>query len=143
MKHLFSMLLAVAVGSAAQAAQDPAFLLQDKSSELLMPAGAAEALWRVQLQKAGAQRLARLYPPQRWGFLSQVEGGFNQAKICIVTARAALLPRSGKSLQFVPRKMATTFDAQPGATQEQCQALAHAKLDEAVGAVISSLVAPR
>ena len=107
MKHLCTAVLVLTLGSAAHGAQDPAFLLQDKSSELLMPAATADTVWRAQIQKAGAQRLAKLYPPQRWGFLSQVEGGFNEGKVCVVTARAALLPRSGKSLQFVPRKMAT------------------------------------
>ncbi len=143
MKSLSCVLVVLACGGPAFAAPDPIFLVQDRSTESLMPPGAADAVWRAQIQKSGANRLAKLYAPARWGFLSQVEGGFNEAKTCVVTARAALLPRSGKSLLFTPEKMATTFDAQPGATQEQCQALARAKLDEAVGAVMGSLVAPR
>ena len=143
MKLLCRTLVVLACGASAHAAPDPVFLVQDRSTEALMPTGAADAVWQSRLQKAGVRRLAKLYAPARWGFLSQVEGGFNEAKVCVVTARAALLPRAGKSLQFVPEKMATTFDARPGATQEQCQALARAKLDEAVGAVMDSLVAAR
>jgi hypothetical protein len=47
---------------------------------------------------------------------------------------------AGKSLLFKPSKTATTFDAVPNATREQCADLAKAKLKEAIGGVVSSLV---
>jgi hypothetical protein len=136
-----AILCVLAMGGARAA--DVPFLTIDRSTQGLVDPGVAKAAWNEQITKAGAKRLAKLYPPARWGFLSQVEGGFTAGKICVVTARAAMVPRSGQQVVFKPEKMATAFDALPGATQEQCQALAKAKLDEAVSAVMSSLVAPR
>ena len=48
----------------------------------------------------------------------------------------------GSRLVFKPAKSATAFGTQAGATREQCRALAVAKLQEAIDAVASSLVAP-
>ena len=132
-----------AVASTGALAAAPVFLTIDRSSESLINAAAAQAIWQQELAKAGVVRLAKLYPTSRWGFLSQVQGGYNSAKICVVTARVALLPRSGKTLVFTPNKMATAFDAVPNIPQEQCQALAKAKLEEAISAVMSSLIVPR
>lgn len=135
-------ILCVLVMGGAHAADVP-FMTMDRSTQGLVDAAAAKTVWSDQITKAGPKRLAKLYPPRVWGFLSQVEGGFTAGKVCVVTARAALVPRAGKNLIFKPEKMATAFDALPGATQEQCQALAKSKLDEAVAAVMSSLVTPR
>jgi hypothetical protein len=82
-----------------------------------------------------------LAPVARWGFVSEVEGGFDDAKVCIVTARAMMLPRSGKSLVFNPSRTATTFGMQAGATEDQCRGLAKAKLGEAITA-LHSVLAP-
>lgn len=138
------ILAALAAGAAPLAfAAGPVFLTHDHSSGQLIDKAAAQAVWTEQIEKAGPKRLNKLFPASKWGFVSQVEGGFNSAKICVVTARVALVPRSGKELLFKPEEMATAFDAQPGATQEQCKALAKDKLVESISAVMSSVMKPR
>jgi len=111
-------------------------LTMDHSTASLMDKPAADALW----QKHLTARVVKLYPVAKWGFVSQVEGGFDDSKACVLTARAMMLPRRGKNLLFVPTKSATTFATQAGATAEQCRALAKTKLDEAIVAVRSSLL---
>jgi hypothetical protein len=125
------------IGSAALAAPPPPYITLDHSTETLMDAKTAKALWDPVL----TARLARLYPAKKWGFVSEVEGGFNQAKTCVVTARAMMLPRSGKTLVFAPMKTATAFDSLPNATQEQCKDLAKTKLKEAIQGSVSELTA--
>lgn len=121
-------------------AAPPAYLMVDQSSAALMDKAAAQAAWQAEMPAKLTKRLFKLYPTGRWGFITQVEGGFTQAKACVVTARVMLVPRAGKVLQFVPNKAATAFDSLPNATQDQCRDLAKAKLDEAITAVLSSLV---
>ena len=113
------------------------YLTLDHSTEMLMDKASANQLW---LEGLPAARLARLYPPSKWGFVSQVEGGFTDARVCVVTARAMLLPRKGKTLVFQPRQTATAFATQPGASQQQCRDIARSKLKEAVGAVVAPLL---
>jgi hypothetical protein len=119
-------------------AAPPKPLFVDRSSVAVMDASTAQALWAAHVPA----KVWKLYPAKKWGFLSQVEGGFTQDKTCAVTARAMLLPIAvgGKHLLFKPEKTATAFDAQPGATQEQCRELAKTKLTEAIEAVVSDLV---
>jgi hypothetical protein len=131
---VLSALMLTAVG--VWAAQ-PQYLSVDHSTDMLIDAATAKAMWKKQLPAA---RLAKLYPVKKWGFASQVEGGFNTTNTCIVTARAMLLPLRGKLLQFKPEKTATTFDALPNATRDQCRDLARKKLEEAMQAVVASLV---
>lgn len=119
-------------------AAQPQYLSVDHSVDALMDEASAKAMWKKLLPAA---RLAKLYPVKKWGFASEVEGGFSAANTCVVTARAMLLPRRGKLLQFKPHKTATTFDALPGATREQCRELARKKLEEAMQAVVAALVA--
>lgn len=128
--------LLAAAWQAAVAAPAP-YLTLDHSTELLMDKATANALWQESLPAA---RLARLYPPRKWGFVSQVEGGFTDARVCIVTARAMLLPRKGKTLVFVPRQTATAFASEAGATRQQCRDTARAKLKEAIAAVTAPLL---
>jgi len=119
-------------------AADPVYITLDHSTDTVMDKTSAQAIWAEGL--AGkALKLNKLYPTKRWGFVSEVEGGFNQAKTCVVTARVMMMPVSGKSLVFKPSKTATAFDALPNATREQCQEAAKAKLKEAVQGVLSSL----
>ena len=113
------------------------YTVVDNSSSLLMNQASAEALWR----EYSSAKLMRLYPVRRWGFVSEVEGGFDDAKNCLITARAMMLPRSGKNLTYRPAKTATAFGIQAGASQQQCRAFATAKLKEAIGAVSSALLA--
>jgi len=135
---LYAALLSSCLMAAAQAAPAPypAYLMVDNSSESLMDKATALALWKENVPA----RLARLYPANKWGFLSQVEGGFDDGRLCIVTARASLLPRSGKALVFLPAKTATAFGSQAGASSEQCRALAKAKLAEAMASVRGALL---
>jgi hypothetical protein len=137
---LAAALLGLAV-SAVVAAPGP-LMAVDHSTASLIDKAEVQALVKEHLGDAAFnKRLAKLRPANRWAFLTQVEGGFTEGKACVVTARVALVPRAGKKVTFAPDKMATTFDALPGATQAQCKELAKAKLSEAAKAVRSSLMA--
>lgn len=113
------------------------YLMIDHSTETLMDKATAQAIWQEHLPA----KLTRLFPVKKWGFVSQVEGGFDDNKVCVVTARAMMMPRSGKSLLFQPAQTATAFGSRAGATMPQCKDLARLKLNEAVSAVESRLVA--
>jgi hypothetical protein len=119
-------------------AAPPQFITIDNSNTVLIDAAGAKAMWKEVLPAA---RLAKLYSPRKWGFASVVQGGFNPAKICVITARAMMLPVRGTGLDFKPAKMATAFDALPNASEQQCDDLARSKLKEAMQALVSSLVA--
>lgn len=124
-------------------AAPPQFLIIDHSSEVVMDKAAALAIWKDQVDAKLTARLNKLYPVSRWGFVSQVEGGFTDEKACVVTARVMMVPRiTGSRLVFKPSQTATTFGTQAGATREQCKALAGSKLREAIAAVGSSLIRP-
>lgn len=131
------LLVALLTASASTAFAAPAsYLALDHSSDLLMDKATAQALWKDNLPA----KLLKLYPVGRWGFLSEVEGGFDDAKTCIVTARAMMLPRSGKALVFKPSKTTSTYGSQAAATAQQCRALAKAKLGEAIAALNFALL---
>ncbi|MBL8349872.1 MAG: hypothetical protein JNL87_06120 [Burkholderiaceae bacterium] len=137
-RWLPALLLATTAGLANAV---PEYLVIDHSSEALIDKAGALAVWKAQVDDDLRARLQTLYPVTKWGFVSQVAGGFTEDKSCVVTARALMVPRlPGSRLVFKPYKAATTFASQPGATREQCQALAAAKLKEAVVAIGSSLV---
>ncbi len=119
-------------------AAQPQYLTADQSTEMLMDVATAKAMWKKELPVA---RLAKLYPIKKWGFASDVQGGFNADNTCVVTARAMLVPLRGKVLAFAPKKSATAFDTVPNATREQCRELARKKLEEAMQAVVAALVA--
>ena len=114
-----------------------AYLTLDHSTATLMDKTTAQALWQEHLPA----KLVKLYPIKKWGFVSEVEGGFDEAKVCVITARAMMMPRNGKTLVFQPVHTATAFASQAGATMPQCRALAKAKLAEAIAAVESTLLA--
>jgi hypothetical protein len=139
MKTRLALAAVLAVAAAASAAAPPAYITIDQSSPALI--GNADAL-KIWAELIPAKRLARLYPPAKWGFASETEGGLNPAGLCVVTARAMMLPVSGKALRFAPARKSTTFDAQPGLSKEKCSELASAKLKEAVQSVLSGLVKP-
>jgi hypothetical protein len=125
--------------SAAAFAAGPDYLFVDRSSETLIDAATAKSMF----SEATTKRLAKLYPPNIWGFATQVEGGITSNATCVVTARVMLLPRNNprntKLLLFKPDKMATAFDAKPQSTDQQCRELAQAKLHEAIDALTSAL----
>ena len=131
------LLVALLTTCASTAFAAPAsYLMLDYSSGVLMDKATAQALWNDNLPT----RLRKLYPVGKWGFASEVEGGFDDARTCIVTARAMMLPRSGKTLLFQPSKTTTTFGIQAAATIQQCRALAKAKLGEAIAAMNFALL---
>jgi hypothetical protein len=136
-------LLVLAAPAVAVAAAPAPYVFKDHSSAPLMSAAEASAIWRAQVDDGQRARVRKLYPVSKWGFISQVEGGFTPDRICVVTARVMMVPLSlGNRLVFAPKESATTFAAQPGATVEQCRAVASAQLAEAVRALLTSLVAP-
>ena len=130
-----ALLLALVLGAAASAAWSApaAYFVIDHSTSSLIDVAVAKTVVRDGLQ---AEKLKKLYPVSRWGFVSEVEGGFDDAKTCIITARTLLLPRSTTgALVFKPEKTATTFGTRANATNDQCRALAQAKLAEATEAL--------
>jgi hypothetical protein len=143
-KTLLPRLLAATLlcSSAAVFAAPDRFMVVDHSSEALIDKNGALAVWASILDDNQRARLKKLYKTSKWGFISQVEGGFTADKTCVVTARAMMVPRlRGDQLVFKPSKSATTFASQAGATREQCRELAAGKLKEAIEAVASSLMA--
>jgi hypothetical protein len=112
-------------------------VLLDLSSEALIDAASARSVVGDAIPAA----VWKLYPPRKWGFFSQVSGGFTADKICVVTARVMLAPLTvTNGLIMRPAERAMAFDAKPNATQDECKAIARAKLQEATEAVVSSLV---
>ena len=112
-------------------------VLVDLSSEALIDAASARAL----MGDAIPAQVWKLYPPTKWGFVSQVEGGFTAERVCVVTAHVMLAPLTvTNGVILRPAKRAMAFDAKPNATLEDCRALARVKLKEATDGVVSSVV---
>jgi hypothetical protein len=129
------------LASAAFAAK-PKPMSNDQSGSFLIDSAASEEIWKANTPA----RVTKLYPRKKFRFVSEVGGGFNEAKTCIVSARAmvlpvVLLPIQGTKLVYAPVKSATTYDAAPNLSMEQCQELAKAKLKEAIQSVTSALAA--
>ena len=89
-------------------------------------------------------RVWRIHNPGRYVFVSQVEGGVNPQRMCVVTARVMVLPLT--VTLDVPmwrplRKLtATSYDARPDSSSEQCREVAREKLKEATLAIVSNIV---
>jgi hypothetical protein len=114
----------------------------DKSASYLIDEATSEKLWKENVPA----RVTKLYPPKKFRFVSEVGGGFTEAKTCVVSARAMLLPVvrlpiQGSKVLYAPIKSATAFDAVPNLSREQCQELARAKLRDAIQSVASALAA--
>lgn len=114
----------------------------DRSANFLVDAPTAEKIWKENIPA----RVAKLYPTRKFRFVSEVTGGFNESKTCVVTARAMLLPVvmlpvQGSKVVYAPIKSATAFDAAPNLSRDQCQELARVKLKEAIQSISSALVA--
>jgi hypothetical protein len=136
MKHVIvlpALLLSVAAWAAG-----PKTKLMDFSPDTLIAAQAATAIMAEHIPA----KVWKLYPANKWAFVSQVEGGMTAGGICAVTARVMLLPLTPtlKVVMLRPEKTATAFDAQPGSNAEACKALAKDKLKDATNAVVSALV---
>ena len=133
--------LLLAVSSASVAAPPPQYLFVDDSSSILIDHASAVAIWQGQVDDNTRLRLQKLYPVSKWGFISQVQGGFTTDGVCVVTARAVLAPRVLASrLVFKPQRSATAFASKPGATQAECRTIAAQKLKDAVVAVRTALI---
>ena len=138
---LLSGSLLLALSSAAFAAPPPQYLFIDDSSSILIDRASAVAVWQAQVDERMRQRLHKLYPVSKWGFVSQVQGGFTTDGVCVVTARAVLVPRVlGSRLVFKPQRSATAFASKPGATQDECRSIAASKLKDAIQAVRTALI---
>lgn len=112
-------------------------VLLDLSSEALIDSATATAV----VDKAIPAAVWKLYPPGKWGFVSQVVGGFTSDRICVVTARVMLAPLTvTNGVIMRPAERAAAFDAKPNATEDECKAIARAKLKEAADSVVSSVV---
>jgi hypothetical protein len=114
----------------------------DQSANFLIDTPTAEKIWKENTP----ERVMKLYPTRKFRFVSEVTGGFNEAKLCVVTARAMLLPVvmlpvQGSKIVYAPIKSATAFDAVPSLSREQCQETARGKLKEAIQSVTSALAA--
>ena len=132
-----ALLVSVATAHAAPAK----YIIIDHSTDAVMAKDNALAIWKGQVDAKTMARLIKLYPVSKWGFISQVEGGFTSDKVCVITARAMMVPRiTASRLVFKPSQTSTAFGAQAGATADQCKELAAAKLKEAVASVSSSLI---
>lgn len=135
------MLATSAFGASPKPTKPPKPMSADQSANFLMDAPTAEKIWRENTPA----NVVKLYPTKKFRFVSEVTGGFNEAKTCIVTARAmllpvVLLPVQGTKVVYAPIKSATAFDAAPGLSREQCQEMAREKLKEAVQSVSAALV---
>lgn len=135
-----SLALILSLATSAFAAPPP--LSVDKSSGVLIDSATAAKLWAENVPA----KVTKLYPSKKFRFASDVGGGFNEAKMCVVNAQAMLLPVvhlpiQGTMLVYAPVKSATAFDAAAGLSQDQCQELARAKLKQAIQSVVSALAA--
>ena len=101
-----------------------------------------EATAKAVMGEAIPDKVWKIYPAKRYVFLSQVEGGINASRTCVVAARVMVLPltAAAKAVLFRPQKTATAFDAATDSSTEQCRELAKEKLKEATLAVVSSIV---
>ena len=114
----------------------------DQSGSFLIDSAASEKLWEANLPA----RVKALYPVRKFRFVSEVGGGFNEAKLCVVSAHAMMLPVvrlpvQGLKAIYAPIKSATAYDAVPNLSREQCQALARSKLQDAIQSVAAALAA--
>jgi len=110
----------------------------DHSNDLLIDAVTAKAV----MAEAIPDKVWKIYPANKYVFLSQVQGGMNASHTCVVLARVIVLPltATAKAVLFRPQETATAFDAKADSSTEQCKALAKEKLKEATIAVVSAIV---
>ncbi len=119
-------------------AEGPKTNFLDYSAGTLVEAAAAHAVMAANIPA----KVWKLYPANKYAFISQVEGGVTASGTCVVTARVMLMPvtQATKAVLFRPQKTATAFDAVPSSNAAQCKDVAKDKLKEATTAVVSSLV---
>ncbi len=139
---LLSLSSAALLLSANVLAAPPKYAIKDNSTESLITADAAKAIWAAALPAKPSLQ----YPVKKFGYISEVNGGFDAKKNCVVVARAMIVPLGtklvpGSNVTFIyaPQKTSVAFGAETNDSAEQCSALAKAKLKEAVESVASSL----
>ena len=114
-------------------------LLDHSNSNLIEP-DAAKAVLTDNIPA----RVWKIHKPGDFAFLSQVEGGLNAQRTCVVTARVMLLPLTGTlnvpMWRPLPKMTAPAYDAQVNSSTDQCKALAKDKLKEATLAISSGIV---
>jgi hypothetical protein len=142
MKSGAAILAVTAMLATGAFAATPKPMSADRSGSFLIDEATSEQIWKANTPA----NVAKLYPSKKFRFVSEVGGGFNEARMCIVSARAmvlpvVLLPIQGSKLVYAPVKSATTYDAAPNLSTEQCQELAKTKLKEAIQSVTSALAA--
>jgi hypothetical protein len=133
-----SLLSASAFAAAPAAPATPAaakFNIMNSSTEALIDNASAVAIWNTHL----SAKAAKLHPVKKLGYISEVNGGFDTNKTCVVVARAMTSPLKGKTFTYNAKDVAVAFGSQAGATPEQCSALAKAKLTEAVQSIAASM----
>jgi hypothetical protein len=139
-KHLAAALSVILLPAAVCAQTEVKTNLLDHSNNTLIDEATAKAV----LGENIPAKVWKIHSPRNYTFVSQVEGGLNAAKTCVVTARVMVLPLTAamKAPMFrpLPKLTATTFDAAMNSSTEQCKALAKDKLKEATQAVVSSIV---
>ena len=114
--------------------------LLDHSNSSLIDSATAKAVLTDNIPA----RVWLIHSPGAFAFLSQVEGGLNPQRTCVVTARVMLLPLTGTlnvpMWRPQPKMTATAYDAQVNSSTDQCKSLAKDKLKEATLAISSGIV---
>lgn len=131
--------LCTIAGAAGAMAETPKnAVLIDHSMPTLIDANTAKGM----IAESVTARVWKLYPPHKWGYVTQVTGGFASGGTCVVSARTMIMALTPtlKVMMFRPYKTATAFDAAPGLSQDACRDLAKQKLQESINGVVSSLV---
>lgn len=136
MKNAGMLLIAASLSATAWAAE-PRTNFMDHSTGLLIDSTTAKQIMGDNIPA----KVWKLYPPSKYTFVSQVEGGMN-GTTCVVSARVMLLPLTPtmKAVLFRPQKTATAFDSVVNSSTDACKSLARDKLKEATVAVVSALV---
>ncbi len=126
---------AAAAPAAAKPAKAPKFNIVNSSADTLVDNATALAIWNSHL----TPKVAKLHPVKKMGYISEVNGGFDTSKTCVIVARAMTAPLKGKNFIYNAKTVAVAFGSQAGATPEQCSALAKAKLTEAVQSIAATV----
>ena len=133
----FASTIAVAAPKEKAPALPKKYVTVDYSTELLLDKDAAKTIWVEEIPG----KVTKMYSPKKWALATNLEGGFNAGKTCVLVARVVQLPQgvNGKTMLYKPEKTTSTFDALSAATKEQCADLARIKLKEAIHAKIVAM----
>ena len=137
MKIKIAMLSAALLMSSNAMAAAAQYVTVDHSPGFPLDAAVVKALWAGD----ASAKVLKLYPPKLWGFLTEIDGGFDKENTCVLTTRVTMLPLNvtRKTLIYKPKKTMSTFGILPKATKEQCVELATSKLKESIHAMMAIL----